>query len=297
MVKKLLKWSAGLLGLLVLAVGCLVALAWWRSNSALDQHYPPVQAQVDWAGGDLQRGEYLVRTRGCADCHGHDLAGGVVIDAPPFGQLVASNLTPAGVGADYYQKHLINVLRGGLDRNGQSLIFMPSHDYMSMTDAEVADMAAYLSTIPAAENPALPPMNVGPLPRVLWFFGAFPLVSREHMDLSLEPAQSIVVEASADYGAHVVSMCKGCHGGQLAGLTSPVAPDTPNPANLTPTGSMANWSEQDFFTAMREGRRPDGSQINEFMPWKTVSQMSDVEIRAIWLYLRTLPPRAQGENG
>ena len=34
----------------------------------------------------------------------------------------------------------------------------------------------------------------------------------------------------------------------------------------------------------------DGSKLADFMPWRTFAKMSDVELSALWAYLRTLPP-------
>jgi hypothetical protein len=39
---------------------------------------------------------------------------------------------------------------------------------------------------------------------------------------------------------------------------------------------------------LREGRRPDGSAISGYMPWKAYANMSDTELEAIWAYLRAL---------
>jgi hypothetical protein len=52
------------------------------------------------------------------------------------------------------------------------------------------------------------------------------------------------------------------------------------------------WTEADFVRAMRVGKRPDGSAINTFMPWEIFRGMTDDELNAIWLYLRSVPPRA-----
>jgi hypothetical protein len=34
--------------------------------------------------------------------------------------------------------------------------------------------------------------------------------------------------------------------------------------------------------------RPDNSVINPFMPWRLTRLMTDDEIKAVWLYLKTL---------
>jgi len=51
---------------------------------------------------------------------------------------------------------------------------------------------------------------------------------------------------------------------------------------------MAKWSEEEFRQALRNGIRPDGSTINPFMPWRSARRMTDEEISAVWVYLRSL---------
>ncbi len=55
------------------------------------------------------------------------------------------------------------------------------------------------------------------------------------------------------------------------------------------------WSEEDFFTAMRSGVTPDGRQMSEDMPWRTFGQISEDELKSLWLYLQSLPARPHGE--
>jgi len=47
---------------------------------------------------------------------------------------------------------------------------------------------------------------------------------------------------------------------------------------------------------MRTGVRPDGNTMKEPMPWQNLSKMTDVEIKAMWAYLRTVPARADGNR-
>ena len=42
---------------------------------------------------------------------------------------------------------------------------------------------------------------------------------------------------------------------------------------------------------MREGRRPDGRELSQVMPWPLFAEMTDTELQALWLYLRTQPTR------
>jgi hypothetical protein len=71
----------------------------------------------------------------------------------------------------------------------------------------------------------------------------------------------------------------------------------PPAANITPhqTG-LADWTEEDFFQAMREGVRPDGSDIDPFMPYEAFSGMTDDEISALWFYLQSVEPQEFGNR-
>jgi hypothetical protein len=61
----------------------------------------------------------------------------------------------------------------------------------------------------------------------------------------------------------------------------------------TPTG-IGQWSDADIVRALRVGKRPDGSTISTFMPWPASAQMTDQEMTALVLYLRSVPPRPTG---
>ena len=66
-------------------------------------------------------------------------------------------------------------------------------------------------------------------------------------------------------------------------------------ANLTPdkeTG-LGEWTEEAFIQAIRTGKhqgQPNGRQILPPMPWPMVRQASDADLKAIWAYLRSIPP-------
>lgn len=50
------------------------------------------------------------------------------------------------------------------------------------------------------------------------------------------------------------------------------------------------WSDEQIIRAIREGIRPDGSLIGPIMPINLYRQISDVDVRAIVAYLRTVEP-------
>ena len=53
----------------------------------------------------------------------------------------------------------------------------------------------------------------------------------------------------------------------------------------------------DLATALRFGTTPDGRQLDPaFMPWPATGQLSDLQLGAIYLYLRTLPGLETGSG-
>ncbi len=64
-------------------------------------------------------------------------------------------------------------------------------------------------------------------------------------------------------------------------------------ANLTPdeeTG-VGIWDEQMFINAIRTGKHwGQGREIAPIMPWRHYAQMSDEDLKAIFAYLKSLPP-------
>ena len=65
-----------------------------------------------------------------------------------------------------------------------------------------------------------------------------------------------------------------------------------NSANLTPDAEtgIGSWTDEQIITAIREGRRPDGTIIGPPMPIGLYRGISDRDAQAIVAYLRQLPP-------
>jgi mono/diheme cytochrome c family protein len=61
--------------------------------------------------------------------------------------------------------------------------------------------------------------------------------------------------------------------------------------NITPhpEAGIGRWSEADFLRAMREGRRPDGSNYFPAFPYPSFTLITDSDLRDLWAYLRSLP--------
>ncbi len=193
---------------------------------------------------------------------------------------------------------LVRAIRHGVGPDGQALIFMPSYEYYFFNDADLGAMIAYIKGTPPVDSD-LPPIQVGPLGRILFLAGQFPLLAAE--DINHDSPRPAPVErgATVQYGAYIAVGCTGCTGEGFSGGPIPgTPPDFPPATNITPdtTTGLGAWTEADFFRALREGKRPDGTEIDPFMPWQNSGQMADDELSALWLYLQTVPPKAYGNR-
>jgi mono/diheme cytochrome c family protein len=247
----------------------------------------------------IARGEHLGQTfGGCVECHGENLAGRMVIDDPAIGRVYGANLTrgAGGVGASLTDGDIVRALRHGVGRDGRALKVMPSTDYVHLSDGDLAAIVAWVKSRPPVDT-APPSIRVGPVGRALFVAGKLPFLHAERIDHSRPVAMSVTPAATAEYGKYVAAVgCQGCHGPALAG--GPIvggAPDWPPAANLTPAGSLKGWTEAQFTSFMRTGKRPDGSPVNDVMPIRLTKRLSDEEIRALWSYLKTVPAVPTGQ--
>lgn len=291
--RRVLRWAGigvgALAGLLLLALGAVYVITEMRFNRTFTGVGDPVTVSADPALA-LEGGR-LVVARGCADCHGQDMAGSVFVDDPLLGLLSASNLTAGqgGVGALYDDAAFERAIRHGVGHDGRPLLIMPSHEYYPLSDADVSAIIAYLRSAPPVDN-VLPGSSVGPLGRILGVAGAIQLTPVDAIDESRGRASPVPGE-SVEFGQYLGGTCMGCHGQDFAGGPSPVPGGLPV-ANLTPheADGIGAWSEEQFIRALREGVRPDGTAIAPDMPWENLGKMSDTELKALYKFLRTLPP-------
>ena len=285
-------YGAGiLLGLAVLTLAVVYAL----SQARLDKRYEVRVAPAVPDPALAAEGARLARSRGCADCHGEDFGGKLLLDQMPFGRIVGDNLTrmPAGHEAGSVQERMFRALHHGVDMDSRPLMMMPSKEFASLSRHEVDALSAYFSRL-APTGPELPDSVLGPLGRTLLVAGKLDgFLSAEAID----HAAGIVAEppplGTLEYGRHAAQLCTGCHRDDFGGGPMPHGgPGLPSAANLTPAATgLARWSERDFMTAMRSGRRPDGTAIDgSAMPWRAVGRASDLELHSIWLFLQSLPP-------
>lgn len=260
---------------------------------------PAYALAISSDAASLERGRYLYQSRGCTDCHGKDGAGRVFVDDAKIGlRLAGPNISPGpgNVVVGYQPADWERTLRHGVKPDGTPLMVMPSEDFARWTDADVAAVAAYVRSLPP--QPGGPAVLQLPLPvRVMYGLGLVQDAA-ERIDHRLPPSQPVPEGVTVPHGQYVVNSCTGCHGQQLSGGTIPGAPpDWPAAANLTPGegSALVRYADAAQFRAMlRSGQRPDGSAVSKVMPFEALAQMSDTDIDAAYLYLKSLPPRAAG---
>lgn len=305
-----------LIGLALVAVVVLAAVAgfflWFPSVG------PPRDIRVEITEKRLERGRYLAENVAmCIDCHSHrDMsrfagpvvagslgAGGEVfdhaVDVP--GTVVAPNITPAALGS-WTDGEIIRAITEGVSRDGRALFpLMPYLAYRDLSEEDLYSVVAYLRSlepIPAQHPPTRLDFPVNLIVRTL--------------PRKAEPAPAPNPSNLVEYGKYLTTMaaCAECHtpmggGGPDETRLYQGGREFPYPGgrvvapNLTPdpdTG-LGNWTEEQFVTRFKMYDNEDGRNLspeeigfNTLMPWTMYAGMEERDLRAMYAYLRTLPP-------
>lgn len=309
--KKLAKRIAiGVVLVLVLGTSALAVAVAVRQNRTFDAPYPAIKASTDPAV--IARGRYLaLGPAHCVGCHASDhdsaeppLSGGMAFKLP-VGTFYARNITPdakTGIGR-YTDRELARVLRYGVMPNGRATLpFMP---FSNLSDEDLTAVISYLRSRPAVEH-AVPDHDFNLLGKIAKAFLLEPHGPDRPIRKHVEAGPTVEY---GEYLATTVANCTGCHtkrslrtgepiGVSLAGgmtVESHSAPGTKFVTpNLTPdpkTGHITAWSE-DVFVA----RFKAGVDTASPMPWGTFRNMTDDDLRALYRYLRSLPPAKTGQD-
>jgi mono/diheme cytochrome c family protein len=275
--RRLLRFLLRAAATLVVVIALLLGTIYIMSNARLRRvyHVAVVPPALAFASGRPEPGRHLAITRGCTQCHGADLGGAKVIEDPAMGRIYGA-------------------IRHGVARDGHGLFLMPSGDFSRLSDTDLADLVAYVRSVPPVDRESVP-LRIGPVSRGLMLAGKIKLAADEIDHDSLKP-DLVEPGPTAAYGRYLAVSCTGCHGANYSGGKIEAGPPSwPHAANLTPdpSGHLSHWTEADFFAAIRTKRRPDGTQIDRIMP-AAFGQLSDMELKAIWTFLKTLPPVPTG---
>ena len=282
--------AAGVIVVLVMLVGAAYGVSEYKLRTVWEVQPAPLEVAEALSMEEASR---LATVHGCTECHDADLGGGVLADDPAFGRIIAPNLTTGGEGAASHYSHSdwVRAIRHGIDPEGRGLVLMPSEFYYFLPDEEIDAIIRFIEAAEPA-NRNLGETELGPVGRALYASGLAPLVSADHIRHDAAPPPAPPRAATAEYGAHLARACQSCHGKNLAGGAGGPAPAP----NLTPHATgLGPWTEEDFRLAMREGLRPDSSEISEAMPWKAYRALTDEELAALWIHLRAVPAVAPTE--
>jgi mono/diheme cytochrome c family protein len=251
----------------------------------------------------LARGHYLVQSLlGCESCHtprdwtqhgapmlaGKELVGQQLTFADFPGTLVAPNLTPdpeTGSGG-WTDDQIARAIREGV-KHDDTILFpaMPYSEYKTLSDEDLASVVVYLRSVPPVRNP---------LPRTHINFPVNYLV-RSAAEPVLEPVPGPDPSSPVARGKYLVRLGCGCHNvneslGYAGGerLTGPWGDAVS--VNLTPDASgISYFSEATFITALRTGY-VGARKLNSVMPFGEFKNLTDDDLKAVFSYLRTLPP-------
>lgn len=296
--KTLGKILAGIIVVVIMILSTIFVFSTQSLNKKIE--YSDTSPPIPNDSASVERGRHLSRAIAkCVECHADDLGGQVVFDGMPMARVVAPNLTPGrgGIATNRSDDDYLRAIRHGIGVGGRALVLMPARNYWHMGDADVGALIAYLRTLPAVDR-ELPPTSFGLVGRVLVLKGDLdPMFESKDMDHVARRAAPPAADTTADYGRYLAEIggCTGCHGPTLSGGPIPGGPPDARPAtNITPEG-IGTWTEQDFFRALREGMRPNGTAIDStMMPIRLTREMTDLETKAIYKYLQTVPPKPGG---
>jgi mono/diheme cytochrome c family protein len=298
-----LKWT-GILLVSLLAITALGLLGLYGLGQMRLNKVYSVSVQVPLIPQDeasLQEGKRIFQYRGCEACHGEELQGLVYMDNPALGQVITPNLTggEGGIGAERSDEDLVRAIRNGLRPDGTPLLFMPSSEFYYLSDGDLTRILAYIRSMPPVDNL----MEVSKL-SFSGFIAMNLIEGVTFLPAELipqdEPAPSVPEAAvSAAYGQYLALSCMVCHGVGLSGGEIPAFPaEWPAAPNLTSgAGSrLPAWGEAGFIELIRTGKKHGRMIHPEYMPWKSYRHMSDDELRAVYTYLMSLPPKDFGKR-
>lgn len=244
----------------------------------------------------VERGRYLFNSRGCVECHGANGAGKTFLDDGNM-RIVGPNISPGqgNVVDAYSELDWVRAIRHGINPQGRPLMVMPSEDFNRLTDDDLASLVAYIRSLPAVAGGGAVVDLPAPV-RALYGFGLIQDAA-EKIDHARAPQQPVPEGVNLAHGAYVATMCLGCHGANLAGGKIPGGPPAwPAAANLTSGegSAMARYPNAVALLEMfKTGKRPDGTAV-QVMPFGSLREMSETDVRALYLYLKSLPPKALG---
>lgn len=271
------------------------------------------------APGDPVNGETMFWAGGCTSCHAAPgaegdarlvLSGGREI-VSAFGTFVAPNISPSpqGIGG-WTLADFVNAMMEGVAPDGSHLYpSFPYTSYTRMKPQDVADLFAYMKTLPPSDHVA-GPHRLGFPYNIRRGIGLW-----KRLYLSPEPVLALAdASDTVRRGQYLVEgpgHCGECHtprnafGGLdksrwLAGAVSPeIGPGGRQGIipNITGgEGGIGDWSESDIAYALESGFTPDYDSLGGSMTdvVTNMSRLSAGDREAIAAYLKAVPGHPDG---
>jgi mono/diheme cytochrome c family protein len=288
---KILKWIGYILVTIVVIFAAFYFKARISTERRLSKKYDiTLQAfTLKTDSAIVEEGHRIMLTKGCASCHGDNLEGKVWLDDALLGQVVTPNLTKGkgGLSNDYGTDDWLRSLKHGLRRDLTPLRIMPSHEISHLGEEDMNALIAYLSQIARVDH-VLPETKLGVLAYILTDLGEILLIPADSIDHNRPLTKHVDREVNAKFGEYLSTNCSGCHRKNMKG-GPPVAPGFPVVADITSTGNPGKWTEEQFINTLKTGSTPEGKQLDPGeMPWVAFKNYSDDEMKAIFMYLRSM---------
>lgn len=260
--------------------------------------------------GDAERGERVFWASGCASCHAREgatgddmleLAGGLELETD-FGTFVAPNISmhpTDGIG-DWSAADLANAMLRGVSPDGRHYYpAFPYASYARMEMGDVADLYAFMRTLPEVEG------------RASGNALAFPYTIRRgvglwkamHLDegpvLALPDEDDTV--ARGQYLVEGPGHCGECHtprdftGGLDTSRWLAGGPSMEGPGripNITPSADgIGSWSEFEIAAYLESGFTPDFDSAGGRMAAviRNLARLPEEDRQAIAAYLKAIP--------
>ncbi|MER9301540.1 cytochrome c [Mesorhizobium sp. M0496] len=305
-------WLKKLVGALVVLGGVGAAAGWVLSAPVrLDSEIP-----VKLGPGDAAKGKRIFYAGGCTSCHAKpgsqgdarlQLVGGFELKTP-FGTFVPPNISQDpkdGIGA-WSVEDLANAMLKGVSPSGEH--FYPAFPYASyarMNAVDIADLYAFLKTLPAVAGRA--PGNSLSFPfNIRRGIGLWKLLylSDQPVVAFAEGTPNPVM--AGRYLVEGPGHCGECHtprdfaGGTKKSewLAGAVAAEGKGivPNITSGEGGIGNWSEADIANYLETGFTPDFDSVGGAMVdvQRNMAQLTPEDRAAIAAYLKAIPPHPNG---
>lgn len=268
----------------------LACLAWIIVNATssyiLRETHVAAPESIRAAAGPaaIAEGRRLGRLYGCQSCHGEDLRGHAYNADPTRVRNYAPNLTR--VAARSTDAELAQAIRQGVrPSTRQALWDMPSATFATMTDAELANVLAFVRSMPVGggREPMDTPGLRGRLAILRGRTGDVMRGERSAPDLIAAARAQLPADLGPQYaqGRHIAAtVCSECHGSDLRGDGREGGSDL---------AAVGGYDLTQFRRLLRTGVGANGRDLGEMseVARKDLHVFTDAEIAALFAYLRS----------